>query len=336
MEDNMMTSMTNSMTNMMTEFIQQEDINMENLIYDRIIRESLGVGLGWNYRTSSFGSLMVLLGVFQLGLFLSSLFVSRMYTKYKKYCCSLPEYKRQKHYLEKYGFTSDDFERKNDDDDNTLKSSCIVENTPNGTVHMSYDKEINTFIYWSNTNIPTKYLEVVARKFAKTFHICHLIKRPLWDFEEEERLQREKKYGKQDSYQNDDNDDDLSDWSEDILDDEEYDNSDNKIDDKSDDKNDNVDNNNDTNQNNRDNGNSKDNTLSKPKSLFVEQKKYNKKTVFSEDNAESRNHFRRIGTIQELYETMNHKFMTDFNKNKKSHTMTISWKDWKNQQNQDN
>lgn len=303
------------MSNIFT--IQQDEINMENLMYDKMIREP------YTYRTSSFGSMMVVLGVFQFGLFLSGVLVSNMYSKYRKYCDSIPEYTRSKHYLEKYGFTRRDFERKNEDEDDTLRKSCVVENTPNGIVHMSYDKDIDTFVYWSNTNIPNKYLEVVARKFAKTFDVCHIIKRPLWDFEEEERLnQEDRKNQKNDLYCDDDDwdddwDDDLNDdkWKADVDENGKEIKTDTKRDTKTETK---------TDKENEDDEKPK-------KSVFLQQKKYNQRKRFNEDDAERLNHFRRIGTIQELYERLNKQFLDDFNKNKKSHTITMSWEDYKKQ-----
>lgn len=301
------------------------ELNMENLMYDKMLRNP------YSYRTSSFGSIMVLLGVFQFGLFLSGVFVSKMYSKYRKYCDSIPEYTRPKHYLEKYGFTKRDFERKNEDEDDTLRNSCVVENTPNGTVHMSYDKDIETFVYWSNTNIPNKYLEVVARKFAKTFDVCHLIKRPLWDFEEEERLNQEDRINQKGGLDCDDDDDD---WDDDLNNDGDDDLNNDREDDGEDDDDKwkaDVDENGEEKQKETQKEDEKDKPKQK-KSVFLQQKKYNQRKRFNEDDAERLNHFRRIGTIQELYETMNKRFIDDFNKNKKSHTITMSWEDYKKQQ----
>lgn len=69
-----------------------------------------------------------------------------------------------------------------------LKNCYIMEKTPQGNVLMIYDKERETFKYYSDTNIPYRYLEVAARKYVKTFN-C----RPLFvDMEEELRLFHEK------------------------------------------------------------------------------------------------------------------------------------------------
>lgn len=69
-----------------------------------------------------------------------------------------------------------------------LKNCYIIEKTPNGNVIMIYDKERETFKYYSDINIPYKYLEVVGRKYVKSFD-C----RPIFvDMEEELQLFEEK------------------------------------------------------------------------------------------------------------------------------------------------
>lgn len=69
-----------------------------------------------------------------------------------------------------------------------LKNCYIIEKTPNGNVIMIYDKERETFKYYSDVNIPYRYLEVVGRKYVKSFG-C----RPIFvDMEEELRLFEEK------------------------------------------------------------------------------------------------------------------------------------------------
>lgn len=69
-----------------------------------------------------------------------------------------------------------------------LKNCYIIEKTPIGNVIMIYDKERETFKYYSDINIPYRYLEVVGRKYVKSFN-C----RPIFlDMEEELRLFEEK------------------------------------------------------------------------------------------------------------------------------------------------
>ena len=69
-----------------------------------------------------------------------------------------------------------------------LKNCFVMEYTPLGNVLMIYDKERNSFKYYSDNSIPYRYLEVVARKYVKQFS-C----RPVFvDMEEELKLAEEK------------------------------------------------------------------------------------------------------------------------------------------------
>ncbi len=69
-----------------------------------------------------------------------------------------------------------------------LKNCYVIEKTPQGNVLMFYDKERESFKYYSDSTIPYRYLEVVARKYVKLFN-C----RPLFiDMEEELKLVDEK------------------------------------------------------------------------------------------------------------------------------------------------
>lgn len=82
-----------------------------------------------------------------------------------------------------------------------LKGLCncsVIENTPYGNVLMIYDNERETFKYYSDNNIPYRYLEVVARKYVKQFN-CRGI---FVDMEEELQLAEEKK--EQDNKKRDD------------------------------------------------------------------------------------------------------------------------------------
>jgi hypothetical protein len=69
-----------------------------------------------------------------------------------------------------------------------LNGCYVMEYTPLGNVLMKYNKERTTFTYYSDSTIPYRYLEVVARKFVKTFH-C----RPIFIDMEEELTNYEKK-----------------------------------------------------------------------------------------------------------------------------------------------
>jgi hypothetical protein len=69
-----------------------------------------------------------------------------------------------------------------------LNNCYVMEKTPQGNVLMIYDKDRESFKYYSDSNIPYRYLEVVGRKYVKSFH-C----RPLFvDMEEELKLVDEK------------------------------------------------------------------------------------------------------------------------------------------------
>lgn len=47
-----------------------------------------------------------------------------------------------------------------------LKNNMIKETTPVGHIKLSYDYNVSAFIYYSDCDIPYKYLEVVARLFV--------------------------------------------------------------------------------------------------------------------------------------------------------------------------
>jgi hypothetical protein len=55
-----------------------------------------------------------------------------------------------------------------------LKNMILMENTPLGNVIMYYDKSRETFIYYSDSNIPYRYLEVISRKYV-TMNNCKQI-----------------------------------------------------------------------------------------------------------------------------------------------------------------
>jgi len=69
-----------------------------------------------------------------------------------------------------------------------LKNNYVIEFTPVGNVLMKYDKDCETFKFYSDKTVPYKYLEVVGRKFVKLFN-C----RPIFvDVSEELKLAEEK------------------------------------------------------------------------------------------------------------------------------------------------
>jgi len=69
-----------------------------------------------------------------------------------------------------------------------LKNSYVLESTPLGNVLMIYDKDRETFKYYSDNSIPYRYLETVGRKYAKQFGI----KQVFIDMEEELKISEEK------------------------------------------------------------------------------------------------------------------------------------------------
>jgi hypothetical protein len=54
-------------------------------------------------------------------------------------------------------------------DKETLSKSFVMEQTPLGNVIMHYDFQKELFVYYSDNNIPYRYLETVARKYVCTF-----------------------------------------------------------------------------------------------------------------------------------------------------------------------
>ena len=69
-----------------------------------------------------------------------------------------------------------------------LENCYVMEFTPLGNVLMKYDKNKESFRFYSDSTIPYRYLEVVGRKFVKQFN-C----RPIFvDMEEELKLAEEK------------------------------------------------------------------------------------------------------------------------------------------------
>lgn len=70
----------------------------------------------------------------------------------------------------------------------SLSNNYVMEKTPQGNVLMLYDKDRETFKYYSDSTVPYRYLEVVGRKYVKIFN-C----RPLFvDMEEELKIVEEK------------------------------------------------------------------------------------------------------------------------------------------------
>jgi hypothetical protein len=69
-----------------------------------------------------------------------------------------------------------------------LKNTILMENTPLGNVIMYYDKTRETFIYYSDSTIPYRYLETISRKYV----IMNNCKQIHVDMEEEIKEAQEK------------------------------------------------------------------------------------------------------------------------------------------------
>ena len=83
-----------------------------------------------------------------------------------------------------------------------LKNSYVIEFTPLGNVLMIYDKERESFKYYSDNSIPYRYLEAVGRKYAKQFGVKQIfvdmeyelqIAEEKWETEKEEKEERAEK-----------------------------------------------------------------------------------------------------------------------------------------------
>ena len=55
-----------------------------------------------------------------------------------------------------------------------MKTNFVMEKTPLGNVLMVYNNKRSTFEYYSDLTIPYRFLEVVSRKYVKTFDCYHL------------------------------------------------------------------------------------------------------------------------------------------------------------------
>jgi hypothetical protein len=71
-------------------------------------------------------------------------------------------------YEDKYLDKLNNLKKKELSDDylNGLKNTIVMEMTPNGNVIMYWDNSRDAFVYYSDSTIPYRFLEVVARKYA--------------------------------------------------------------------------------------------------------------------------------------------------------------------------
>jgi len=68
-----------------------------------------------------------------------------------------------------------------------LSNNYVMENTPNGNVMMRYNLSKGSFEYYSDNIIPNRFLDVVARKFVKTYD-CVVLYKSLSTVQEEEEV----------------------------------------------------------------------------------------------------------------------------------------------------
>ena len=73
-----------------------------------------------------------------------------------------------------------------------MKHNFVMEHTPLGNVVMFYNEERETFSFFSDNNIPYRYLEPVARKYVMTFHCKPLYVDMEHELKEAERKLKEK------------------------------------------------------------------------------------------------------------------------------------------------
>lgn len=74
-----------------------------------------------------------------------------------------------------------------------LKNNIVMENTPLGNVVMLYDNKKEAFVFYSDSTMPYRYLEVVGRKYVATYK-C---KKVYVDMDEQLKVAEEKKTKKQ-------------------------------------------------------------------------------------------------------------------------------------------
>ena len=55
-----------------------------------------------------------------------------------------------------------------------LYNCFILENTPNGNVLLLYNHKTSSFVYYSDSSIPYKYLNTIARKYVNTYRCKQL------------------------------------------------------------------------------------------------------------------------------------------------------------------
>ena len=61
-----------------------------------------------------------------------------------------------------------------DDYETNYENNVVIQDTPNGTVIMKYNKDEKVFHYWSNKSVLQDVLNTCARKYVKVFHCSEI------------------------------------------------------------------------------------------------------------------------------------------------------------------
>jgi len=85
-----------------------------------------------------------------------------------------PEIPFVEKYLKEFKSMPDPEEELSTEKLQSLKNNILMEQTPLGNVIMYYDGDKESFVYYSDLNIPYRYLEVVGRKYVITFQCKQL------------------------------------------------------------------------------------------------------------------------------------------------------------------
>jgi hypothetical protein len=119
-------------------------------------------------------------------------YLEEVRNKKNKYIFSLEEIKNRKEFIDSQNELKDNQCTINSIEDSAnefiinnhldkLKNNYVMENTPLGNVLMVYNNKRSSFEYYSDNNIPYRFLDTVSRKYVITFN-C----RPIYvDMEEE-------------------------------------------------------------------------------------------------------------------------------------------------------
>ena len=159
---------------------------------------------GFEYAYNGMNNLIVAILIYGLGLTVGTWFVSRFLWDGDVVLESIEEEPKIKEVLYEDKYPLDNCK---DLSGNKPTNTTIIENTPEGSVIMSYNYDKEGFEYWSNSkNIKYDYLETVARKFVKmNFCIDLYIDRKeniKYQNEELDRIEKEAKEAKDNEEKN--------------------------------------------------------------------------------------------------------------------------------------